>query len=366
MPSPVQNINNYVSIPANGLVLFINAEDGELYVKDSQGGIYLFSDVYAGGGSGVWGAITGNIQSQDDLQQEFATKTDILQESITCNVASGVGGITVNQTFASGTSFTDFVNELLVTTNQASLNITASPSTSTYEVNESSTSTNVTITATYASGTDGALSEYGINVTRNGATTTPYTNTTPPIIPPAGTSVALNRGSVAYITVQGYAVNATTTVNSNTRAFSILLPYYAGYLTPTSGNTAPTTAQIATFINTGSVSGYTEALVNNATLSSVSANVSLAFNENPNGFLFVALPQSTLNSSNSVITTPTKTSYFLNSNPSVTDTIGAGSGLFANAKSTQAITNLSGTFTENYDVYVSAYQSSTPAITFKN
>ena len=41
MPSPVQNINNYVSIPANGLVLFINAEDGELYVKDSQGGIYL-------------------------------------------------------------------------------------------------------------------------------------------------------------------------------------------------------------------------------------------------------------------------------------------------------------------------------------
>lgn len=364
--SVTQNFSNYILTPTSGLVLFINADDGQLYVKDQTGAVYLFSDVYSGGGSAVWGGIGGNIQTQDDLQEEFDTKTDVLTESITCNVASGIGGITVNQTFASGTTFTEFLNELLVTTNSASLNITASPSTSTYEVNESSTTTNVTITATYASGTDGALSEYGINVTRNGATTTPYTNTTPPIIPPAGTSVALNRGSVAYITVQSYAVNATTTVNSNTRAFSILLPYYAGYLTPDSGNTAPTTAQIATFINTGSVSGFSGALVNNATLSSVSANVSLAFSENPNGFLFVALPQSTLNSSNSVITTPTKTSYFLNSNPSVTDTIGAGSGLFANAKSTQAITNLSGTFTENYDVYVSAYQSATPAITFKN
>jgi hypothetical protein len=365
---PVQNFNNYVSIPENGLVLFINAEDGQLYVKDSQGGVYLFSSVYGGGGGGgTWGSITGNIQSQTDLQQEFATKTDVLTESITCNIGSGIGGIALNETFASGTSFTDFVNALIVTTNQASLNITVNPTTSVFEVNETSTTTNISVTATYASGTDGAVSSYGINLTRNGSTTTPYTNTTPPIIPASGIAVAVNRGAVGYNTIQSFAVNPERTVNSNTRAISVLLPYYSGRLTPDSGNTPPTTSQVATFIQTGSVSGYTGSFANNATLSIVSANVSMNFSSSTDaGFLFVALPKSTLNSSNAVISTPAKTSWFDNISPNVSETIGAGSGLFPNSASTQAITNSAGTFTENYDVYISGYQSNPTPLTFRN
>jgi hypothetical protein len=74
---PVQNLNNYVSIPENGLILFINAEDGQLYVKDSQGGVYLFSSVFSGGGSSTWGSIGGDIYDQLDLQQEFDTTVSI-------------------------------------------------------------------------------------------------------------------------------------------------------------------------------------------------------------------------------------------------------------------------------------------------
>jgi hypothetical protein len=369
--SVTQNFSNYILTPTSGLVLFINADDGQLYVKDQTGAVYLFSSIFAGGGGSVlWGQIDGNIYAQPDLQVEFNTKTNVLEESVTCNVSTGVGGIALNQTFASGTSFTEFVNSLIVTSNSATLNITVSGSSAVYAVNQSSTTTNVTVFGTYASGTDGALSNYNIIRTTNGAGVEVFNNSTPPIIPPAGTSVALGRGVTGYITLQAFAVNATATRNSNTRAFTVIFPYYAGYLTPDSGNTAPTTAQIATFINTGSVSGYTGALVNNATLSAVSANVAINFSSSvstPNGFLFVCLPQITLNSSNAVTTTPAKTSWFDTAQPAITESIGGGgTGLFPNARATQSITSSGGTFTTNYDVYISGYQSKSSPITFKN
>jgi hypothetical protein len=97
---PVQNLNNYVSIPENGLILFINAEDGQLYVKDSQGGVYLFSSVFSGGGGGVWGSISGDIYDQLDLQQEFDTTVSI----------SGAQTISGAKVFANRTVFASGAN----------------------------------------------------------------------------------------------------------------------------------------------------------------------------------------------------------------------------------------------------------------
>jgi hypothetical protein len=95
MSSPIQNFSNYILTPTSGFVLFINADDGQLYVKDQTGAVYLFSSVFTGGGSVLWGQIDGDIYLQPDLQIEFATKVSI----------SGAQTISGAKTFADTTIF---------------------------------------------------------------------------------------------------------------------------------------------------------------------------------------------------------------------------------------------------------------------
>jgi hypothetical protein len=324
----------------NALALFLDGADGVMKVKDVRGAIAPLSD-YVSGNSGGGGETT---------------------IPITCNVSGGVGGIADGETIPAGTDLTAFVTSLLVTIIPATLSIVISPSTALQQIQTIGTLTSsVIVTPTYSAGTDSAPTEYDVNLTINGVTTTPFTTITP-----TATTISVSKNAVSFVQIQGVVTNPQRVVNSNTRTFSFIFPYYSGRLTPTSGSTPPTTSQIATFIQTGSVSGFTGQLFNSATLGNVATNVALTFSGSATaGFLFVAIPKSTINASNSVISTPAKTSYFQTAFPSNSEAIGTGIGLFPNVASTQSITN-TGVWTGNFDIYISGYQSQSDPLTFIN
>ena len=327
---------------SNALALFLDGADGVMKVKDIRGVVAPLSEFISGGGGGGGGETT---------------------IPITCNVAGGVGGIADGETIPAGTDLTAFVTSLLVTIIPATLSIVISPSTALQQIQTIGTTTSsVSVTPTYSAGTDDAPTEYDVNLTINGATTTPFTNPTP-----TATTISVSKNAVSFVQIQSVVINPQRVVNSNTRSFSFIFPYYSGRLTPTSGSTAPTPSQIATFIQTGSVTGFTGQLFNNGTLGNVATNVAFSFSSSATaGFLFVAIPKSTINASNSVISTPAKTSWFVTANPSLTEAIGGGGGLlFPNVASTQSITN-TGVWTGNFDIYISGYQSASDPLTFQN
>ena len=326
---------------SNALALFLDGADGVMKVKDIRGVVAPLSEFISGGGGG-------------------GGETTI---PITCNVAGGVGGIADGETIPAGTDLTAFVTSLLVTIIPATLSIVISPSTALQQIQTIGTTTSsVSVTPTYSAGTDDAPTEYDVNLTINGVTTTPFTTITP-----TATTISVSKNAVSFVQIQGVVTNPQRVVNSNTRTFSFIFPYYSGRLTPTSGSTPPTTSQIATFIQTGSVSGFTGQLFNSATLGNVATNVAFSFSSSATaGFLFVAIPKSTINSSNSVISTPAKTSWFVTANPALTEAIGGGGGtLFPNVASTQSITN-TGVWTGNFDIYISGYQTASDPLTFQN
>jgi len=326
----------------NALALFLDGADGVMKVKDIRGVVAPLSDYVSGGGGSGDGETT---------------------IPITCNVSGGVGGIADGETIPAGTDLTTFVTSLLVTIIPATLSIVISPSTALQQIQTIGTLTSsVVVTPTYSAGTDSAPTDYDVNLTINGVTTTPFTTTTP-----TATTISVSKNAVSFVQIQGVVTNPERVVNSNTRTFSFIFPYYSGRLTPTSGSTPPTTSEIATFIQTGSVAGFTGQLFNSATLGNVATNVAFSFSSSATaGFLFVAIPQTTINASNSVISTPAKTSWFVTSNPALTDAIGGGGGtLFPNVASTQSITN-TGVWTGNFDIYISGYQSQSDPLTFQN
>jgi hypothetical protein len=351
----------------NALALFLDGADGIMKVKDIRGAIAPLSDYVSGGGGGgsaVWGDITGTLSNQTDLQEALDEKSDLVTEDVTCNISTGLGGISNNQTIPAGTDLTTFLQSLLVVVNNATLSIVISPSTALQQIQTLGvTTTNVVVTPTYTAGTDDPPTNYDVDLTINGITTTPYNDTTP-----TTATISVSKIAVSYVTIQGIVTNPQRVVSSNIRAFSFIFPYYSGRLTPTSGTTPPTPSEIASFIQNGSVAGFTGQLFNSATLGNVNTNVSLSFSSSATaGFLFVALPQTTINTAtNTPISTPAKTSWFVTANPALTEAIGGGGGLlFPTSASTQSITR-TGIWTGNFDIYISGYQSASDPLTFQN
>ena len=352
---------------SNALALFLDGADGVMKVKDIRGVVAPLSDYVSGGGGGgsaVWGDITGTLSNQDDLQEALDEKSDLVTEDVTCNISTGLGGISNNQTIPAGTDLTTFLQSLLVVVNNATMSIAISPSTALQQIQTiGATTSSVLVTPTYNAGTDDPPTNYDVDLTINGSTTTPYNDTTP-----TATTISVNKNAVSYVQIQAIATNPQRVVSSNIRAFSFIFPYYSGRLTPTSGTTPPTTSQIATFIQNGSVAGFTGQLFNSATLGNVNTNVALSFSSSATaGFLFVALPQTTINTATNLpISTPAKTSWFVTANPALTEAIGGGGGLlFPTSASTQSITR-TGIWTGNFDIYISGYQSASDPLTFQN
>lgn len=332
MPNPTQNINNYIQAPNNGLVLFINAQDGQLYVKDQTGNIYLFSSIFSGGGSG----------------SSVITETFTVAQTL-------VGGYSSGMVVASGTTLTQFAEQLLIGNIPATLSISASLS-STVEVNTAGTSN--TITRTYNAGTEGALTAYALTRSLNNAS---FSTIASGIVSPsfADTTFGTTLGAYRYRAQwsNGTQTNALSSIITN----NAIYPYWSGYLV---GASQPTTAQIAQYIQTGTPpSGYTGGSLTKTTANAFGA-VTGVYNSAVTGWLFLAIPSQSI-SGNAVVSTPARIKWTDTLNASNTEPIpNPPTGLF-NSATTQAVTSPSGIWSGvNYLMYVANYISQSNNLSF--
>ena len=318
-----------------GYILFIDAGDGLLKVIDGLGNVELFSNIFQGGGGGGGGG------------------TAVIEETFTVAQPT-VGGYSAGDVVASGTTLTQFAEQLLIGDIPATLSISASLS-ATVQVNTAGT-TNI-ITRTYDAGTEGALTAFTLQRALNGGGSPSYSAIA------SGTGSSTFNDTTFGTTLGAYRYRGQWSNGTQTNALSSVItnnavyPYYSGFLT---GASMPTTAQIATYIQTGSLPLGYSAGSNTQTVANSYGTVTGQFNGGT-GWLFLAIPVQSLNS-NAVATTPVRTRWTDTTNPSNTEEI--PSTLFSSA-TTQSVTSPSGFWSGiSYLIYISNYSTTAQDYTF--
>jgi len=316
-----------------GYILFIDAGDGLLKVIDGLGNVELFSNIFQGGGGGG---------------------TAVIEETFTVAQPS-VGGYTAGDVVASGTTLTQFAEQLLIGDIPATLTLSASLS-STVEVNTAGTTN--TITRTYNAGTEGALTAYALTRSLNNAS---FSSIASGIVSPsfADTTFGTTLGAYRYRAQwsNGTQTNALSSIITN----NAIYPYWSGYLV---GASQPTPAQIAQYIQTGTPpSGYSSGSLTKTTANAFGA-VTGVYNSAVTGWLFLAIPSQSI-SSNAVATTPARVRWTDVLNSVNTEPIpNPPSGLF-NSATTQAVTSPTGLWSGvNYLIYVANYITQSNNLSF--
>jgi hypothetical protein len=316
---------------AGGYLLFIDAGDGQLKVVDGLGNVSLFSDIYSGNGGGGGG-------------------TAVIEETFTV-AQTLVGGYSAGMQVASGTTLTQFAEQLLIGNIPATLTISASLA-STVQVNTAGT-TNV-ITKTYNQGTQGALTAFTLQRDLNGGGYSAIASGTAPTSF-NDTTFGVTLGAYRYRGV--WSNGSQTNVNSAVISNTAIYPYYSGFLV---GATKPTTAQIASYIQTGSLpSGYSSGS-NTQTVANSFGTVTGQFN-NGTGWMFLAIPAQSVNS-NAVVSTPVRTRWTDTTNSANTETI---PGSLFNSATTQNVTSPTGNWSGvSYLIYIGNYITQAEDYTF--
>jgi len=323
---------------AGGYLLFIDAGDGQLKVVDGLGNVSLFSDIYSGNGGGGGGSAV--------IEETF-----IVAQTL-------VGGYSAGMQVASGTTLTQFAEQLLIGNIPATLTLSASLS-ATVEVNTAGT-TNV-ITRTYNQGTEGALTAFTLQRALNGGGSPSYSAIA------SGTAPTSFNDTTFGVTLGAYRYRAQWSNGTQTNALSSVItnnavyPYWSGYLV---GATKPTTAQIAQYIQTGTPpSGYSSGSLTKTTANAFGA-VTGVYNSAVTGWLFLAIPSQSI-SSNAVVTTPARVRWTDVLNSVNTEPIpNPPSGLF-NSATTQAVTSPTGLWSGvNYLMYVANYITQSNNLSF--
>lgn len=325
---------NQVGRIQGGYLLFIDAGDGQLKVVDGLGNVSLFSEIYSGGGGGGGG-------------------NAVIEETFTVAQPT-VGGYSAGDIVASGTTLTQFAEQLLIGDIPATLTLSASLA-STIQVNTAGT-TNV-ITRTYNAGTEGALTAFTLQRALNGGGSPSYSAIASGIGSSTfnDTTCAQSLGVFRYRGV--WSNGSQTNVNSSVISNTAVYPYYSGFLT---GASMPTTSQIASYIQTGSLPVGYSAGSNTETVANSYGTVTGQFNGGT-GWLFLAIPTQSINS-NAIATTPARTRWTDTTNPSNTETI--PNSLFSSA-TTQSVTSPSGFWSGvNYLIYISNFSTTAQDFTF--
>lgn len=335
MPVTAYNFSQVGRIQG-GYILFIDAGDGQLKVVDGLGNVELFSNIFQGGGGGGSAVINETFTVAQTL----------------------VGGYSAGMVVASGTTLTQFAEQLLIGNIPATLTLSASLS-ATVEVNSAGTTN--TITRTYNAGTEGALTAYTLQRALNGGVSPNYLPIASGIVSPsfADTTFGTTLGAYRYRAQwsNGTQTNALSSVITN----NAIYPYWSGYLV---GASKPTTAQIAQYIQTGTPpSGYSGGSLTKTTANAFGA-VTGVYNSAVTGWLFLAIPSQSI-SGNAVVSTPARIKWTDTLNASNTEPIpNPPTGLF-NSATTQAVTSPSGIWSGvNYLMYVANYISQSNNLLF--